>query len=188
MIGEYPVIVNGQNTGTLSVSKDGIMTVFDARCKDSGELLRLSVYGDKEAYLGVMAPDGGGEVHLHKRLSRAALADFPETIRYAAPAGMKVPEDAVKPEEEELPEEPAPEPEPEPESVMPPDDCKTSEVEERPQVHWRHGAGGALVGTDSDRRYLAIPIKAGVIPVGGDYERRMIDDTEYAVFEIKKGT
>ena len=34
---------------------------------------------------------GSGEVHLHRRLSRAALASFPEMIRFAAPAGMPIP-------------------------------------------------------------------------------------------------
>ena len=181
MFGEYPVVANGTEIGTLSVSKDGLMTVFDARCRDPGELLRLSVYGDKEAYLGVMTPDGQGEVRLHKRFSRAALADFPETIRFAAPSGLppleneeaaeKTTERQEKNEDNTIEEESAGAEEPKPE-----------------QIRWRHGAGGALVGMRADKRYLAVPIKAGVVPVGGDFSRETIADTEYAVFELKNGT
>lgn len=184
MLGEYPVLVDGVETGKLCVSRDGLMTVFDARCKDPGNLLRLSVYGDREAYLGVMAPDGSGEVHLHRRLSRAALASFPEMIRFAAPAGMPIPaaekntdaeaskatdpeiEEAAGDDEEPLPQE---------ESAAPQD------------VQWRHGAGGALIGICQDKRYLAIPLKSGVVPVAGQFEKRWISDAEYAVFEIKNG-
>ena len=160
MLGEYPIIVDGQETGTLRVSKDGIMTVFDARCRDPGFLLRLYVFGEKEAYLGVMAPDGSGDLHLHKRLSRAALAGFPVTIRYAGVSEVR--EEALKTEAQDEPE-------------------KIAET----QIRWRHGAGGALVGSRAENRYLAIPIKTGVVPVGSDFQRQTIDDTEYAVFEIK---
>lgn len=161
MLGEYPIIIDGRETGSLRVSKDGIMTVFDARCKDPGFLLRLYVCGEKEAYLGVMAPDGSGDVHLHKRLSRAAIAGFPETIRYAGPSSDAQNEAPRADSQNEA--------------------NKPAEI----QIRWRHGAGGALVGSRNETRYLAIPIKTGVVPVGGDFERQMIDETEYAVYEIK---
>ena len=174
------------------------MTQFDACCRDPGELLRLSVYGEREAYLGVMVPDGKGEVRLRKRFSRTALAGFPENIRFAGPAGLKaskippddpeagpagtapeVPETAEEPARPEAPETPPEEPEPE---------SAEEGGEAQPLVRWRHGAGGALVGADAERRYLAIPIKAGVLPVGGDFERKTIADSEYAVFVIKSAT
>ncbi len=189
MFGEYPIIINGEEAGRLCVTKDGILTAFDARCKDPGTLLRLSVYGEKEAYLGVMAPDGSGGVHLHKRLSRASLAGFPETIRFAGPAGQ--PFSAEKETDEEPvgvtpPEEARPE-----ETALRAEDAEpstsTEETEPEP-IRWRHGAGGALVGTRADVRYLAVPIKAGVVPVGGDFERQRIANAEYAVFVIKSGT
>ena len=189
MFGEYPIIINGEEAGKLCVTKDGILTAFDARCKDPGTLLRLSVYGEKEAYLGVMAPDGSGGVHLHKRLSRASLAGFPETIRFAGPAGQPIPAENVTDEE--------------PGSVTPSEEAGTEEMALRTEdaeattsaeetepapIRWRHGAGGALVGTREDVRYLAVPIKAGVVPVGGDFEKKRIADAEYAVFVIKSGT
>jgi hypothetical protein len=184
MLGEYPVLVNGQETGTLRVSKEGIMTLFEARCRDPGELLRLSVYGEHEAYLGVMMPDGKGEACLRKRLSRTSLAGFPESIRFAGPAGMgdaRVTEEPNQMQtDEKMQTQPPEEPAAEPASHEP--------TESRAQIIWRHGAGGALVGTDADRRYLAIPIKAGVLPLGGDFERKTIADTEYAVFVIRSTT
>jgi len=181
MFGEYPVVANGAEIGTLHVSKDGLMTVFDARCRDPGELIRLSVYGDKEAYLGVMTPDGKGEVRLYKRFSRAALADFPETIRFAAPPGLQLTENkevAKETAEIQCPNE----------VNTAEDDSTGAEEPETEQIRWRHGAGGALVGICADKRYLAVPIKAGVVPVGGDFTRELIADTEYAVFELKNGT
>ena len=198
MLGEYPVIVNGQETGTLRVSREGLMTLFDARCRDPGELLRLSVYGECEAYLGVMVPDGQGEVRLRKSYSRSALAGFPESIRFAGPSGLKEaesPADAPEtsrsnvPPEPETPEEPnSPETPQSPEARETAPERPNIDGEEQPPIRWRHGAGGALVGADTFRRYLAIPIKAGVLPVGGDFERKTIADTEYAVFVLKSAT
>ena len=177
MFGEYPIVVDGTETGTLRVSADGIMTAFDARCKDPGTLLRLSVYGEQEAYLGVMAPDGSGDVHLHRRLSRAALSVFPETIRFAGPAGQEL---AAQESEPKMAEE-----ENGAEEAAGAESQTGQEQGDADKVRWRHGAGGALVGTSADKRYLAVPIKAGVVPMGGNFERERIADAEYAVFEIK---
>ncbi len=178
MLGNYPIVIDGQETGTLTVSRDGLMTVFDARCTDPGSLLRLSVYGEKEAYLGVMTPDGSGDVYLHKRLSRAALAGFPETIHFAGPAGLEgtAEETPESEREKETIREETSGPQP-----------GSAEPAGHAAIQWRHGAGGALIGTREDARYLAIPVKAGVVPVGGDFERQTIADAEYAVFEIKNG-
>ncbi len=198
MLGEYPVIVNGEETGTLRVSREGLMTLFDAHCRDPGELLRLSVYGEREAYLGVMAPDGQGEVRLRKSYSRSALAGFPENIRFAGPSGLKAAEGppdapdagpANAPPEPETPEKTEPPRPPQtPEASTSAPERPKEDGEEQPPIRWRHGAGGALVGADADRRYLAIPIKAGVLPVGGDFERKTIADSEYAVFVLKSAT
>ena len=56
----YPVLINGEKKGTLTVSREGLTTRFDAKCEDPGTLVRLSVYGGgKEGYLGVMTPENG---------------------------------------------------------------------------------------------------------------------------------
>ena len=181
MFGEYPVVANGTEIGTLRVTQDGLMTVFDARCRDPGELLRLSVYGEREAYLGVMAPDGKGEVRLQKRFSRAALADFPETIRFAAPSGLPMTEDEAEAEETAVTPALL-------EGETAAEESPCGEEQATDQIRWRHGAGGALVGMRAEKRFLAVPIKAGVVPVGGDFTRQTIAETEYAVFELKNGT
>ena len=77
----YPVLINGEKKGTLTVSREGLTTRFDAKCEDPGTLVRLSVYGGgKEGYLGVMTPENG-VLTLHRRLTRAALAAFPAESR-----------------------------------------------------------------------------------------------------------
>ena len=107
MEGSYPILIDGVQTGTLTVARDGLMTVFLAECEDPGWLLRLAVYGPEgTGYLGVMIPEGG-RLRLKKRLSRAALAGFPSQLRFAGPAGMAAPEEASG--QAEPAEEPAPE-------------------------------------------------------------------------------
>ena len=82
----YPVLINGEKKGALTVSREGLTTRFDAKCEDPGTLVRLSVYGGgKEGYLGVMTPENGA-LTLHRRLTRAALAAFPAEIELAAEA------------------------------------------------------------------------------------------------------
>ena len=41
----YPVLLCGEKKGTLTVSREGLTTRFDAKCEDPGTLVRLSVYG-----------------------------------------------------------------------------------------------------------------------------------------------
>ena len=60
MEGNYPVILEGREQGMIEVRQEGLMTVFRARCADPGQLVRLSLYGEREGYLGVMAPGPEG--------------------------------------------------------------------------------------------------------------------------------
>lgn len=88
---EHPIIIDGNAAGSLTVTEDGLFTVFEATLPGYGELLRLSVYGGgREGYLGVMQPWSGG-LYLRRRLSRSELRRMPETIEYAAPAGLCTP-------------------------------------------------------------------------------------------------
>ncbi len=85
---EHPIIIDGNAAGSLTVTEDGLFTVFEATLPGYGELLRLSVYGGgREGYLGVMQPWSGG-LYLRRRLSRSELRRMPEVIEYAAPAGL----------------------------------------------------------------------------------------------------
>ena len=38
----YPVLINGEKKGTLTVSREGLTTRFDAKCEDPGTLVRRS--------------------------------------------------------------------------------------------------------------------------------------------------
>lgn len=88
---EHPIIIDGNAAGSLTVTEDGLFTVFEATLPGYGELLRLSVYGGgREGYLGVMQPWSGG-LYLRRRLSRSELRRIPEVIEYAAPAGLCTP-------------------------------------------------------------------------------------------------
>lgn len=88
---EHPIIIDGNAAGSLTVTEDGLFTVFEATLPGYGELLRLSVYGSgREGYLGVMQPWSGG-LYLRRRLSRSELRRMPEVIEYAAPAGLCTP-------------------------------------------------------------------------------------------------
>lgn len=85
---EHPIIIDGNAAGSLTVTEDGLFTVFEATLPGYEELLRLSVYGGgREGYLGVMQPWSGG-LYLRRRLSRSELRRMPEVIEYAAPAGL----------------------------------------------------------------------------------------------------
>ncbi|MBR1565240.1 MAG: hypothetical protein IJ649_00620 [Oscillospiraceae bacterium] len=77
------VYINQQPAGTLSVTQDGLYTVFEARANADG-LVRLWAYGGgKSAYLGIMEPTDSG-LYLRRRLSRRELAAFPDPIEFAS--------------------------------------------------------------------------------------------------------
>ena len=86
---EYPIIVDDKNIGTVTVSEEGLHTIFEGRCAEpeASGLFRLSVYGECEGYLGVMMPERG-YLRIRKKLSRASMKDFPKEIKYAGMAGM----------------------------------------------------------------------------------------------------
>lgn len=84
---DYPLIIDGNDAGTLSVSEEGLYTCFEAHAVEHDGLVRLWVCGGGErAYLGIMQPWSGG-LYLRRRLSRRELKDFPAQIEYAADRG-----------------------------------------------------------------------------------------------------
>lgn len=81
---DYPLMIDGNDAGTLSVSEEGLYTCFEAHAGEHDGLVRLWVCGGGEcAYLGVMQPWSGG-LYLRRRLSRRELKDFPAQIEYAS--------------------------------------------------------------------------------------------------------
>lgn len=92
---KYPVIIDGTACGVLCVSREGLMTVFEAECPEQDRLIRLSVFGadGTEGKLGVMMPENG-ILHLKKSFSRTALESFPAEIAAAGETGAQLPESA----------------------------------------------------------------------------------------------
>ena len=77
---EYPIYIEGRQSGTLTESTEGLYTVFRADCPKRGGLIRLWLHGGgQSACLGLLAPRGDRLV-LTRRLSRQARAAFPGTI------------------------------------------------------------------------------------------------------------
>jgi len=82
-MGIYPIIFDGVTSGEISVMREGLFWIFDAKCLMQNDIVRLSVFGDgQEGYLGVMEPCGD-ILMLKKRLSRTAMRDFPQIITHA---------------------------------------------------------------------------------------------------------
>lgn len=85
--GIYPIIFDGIKAGELTVAREGLFWIFDAKCEMRDEVVRLSVFGnDGEGYLGVMEPNGP-VLTLKKKLSRSSLASFPKTITHCGRKG-----------------------------------------------------------------------------------------------------
>ena len=85
--GNYPIILEGETVGELTVAREGLFWSFDAKCETQKEIIRLSVYGEgREGYLGIMEPVGD-MLKLTRKFSRAALTSFPLAITHAGIKG-----------------------------------------------------------------------------------------------------
>ena len=187
----YPLILDGAEAGTLTVSAEGGWTCFEARCAAAPGIVRLSVYGEgREGYLGVPAPEGEG-LFLRRRFSRSELKTFPQRIEYAARAGQPLakapaPEADTPPEPEEVP--PAmPEPvqeEPPPAAPMPAQEEAPPALED---VYWYASPDGALVCFDGERNLIALPAGDERIPSGSGGWPRTIEGREYVIYRTKDG-
>ena len=108
LTGCYPIILDGAETGRVTVSREGLFWRFEASCAMREELLRLSVYGEgSEGYLGVMEPMDGS-LRLSKKFSRNSLSGFPDAISYATRAGETPPRLETHEDFEERAQEEAP--------------------------------------------------------------------------------
>ena len=75
LTGNYSVTSGGESIGKLTISKSGLLTVFDCVCDyEDGDVLRLAaVSGGEYITVGVMMPDGG-RLRLKKSFTKNALA------------------------------------------------------------------------------------------------------------------
>ena len=195
-------MTEGERVGTLKVEREGLMTVFDASAADNGELFRISVYGGGgEGYLGMMWPENG-VLRLVKRLSRAAMAEFPAEIEYAGPSGRRgdsgtgtAPEKAPKallgtpvpktPAETRVPKTPAETPIPKTpvETPIPKAAVETPSTEGECETLWFSAPDGTLSTFDGERLLIALPADNAItIPKGAEGAIRNINGREYIVF------
>lgn len=87
LTGTYPIIIDGRETGEVSVTREGLFWCFNAKSEMLQDIVRLSVFGeDGEGYLGVMSPENDA-LTLHKKLSRTALSSFPKSIDHCGKRG-----------------------------------------------------------------------------------------------------
>ena len=91
-----PIYIDGKKEGELTVEHRGAATVMQARLRDVGRVVRLTVYGEKAGYLGVPEPSEG-QLVLTRRFSPLEMNRFPRRPEYAA----------ERPMEQGRPEEPA---------------------------------------------------------------------------------
>ena len=182
----YPLMIDGTQTGEVTLRKEGGWTVVDVRCAPLDGIVRVSVYGEaREGYLGVLAPEGEG-LALHRRLSRSALREFPAQITHAGRAGEPCPEEteAETPPVDAAPEEEkAPEPKTEAEGA-PPENEEAPPLED---VGWYASPDGALVCFDGEQNLIALPVGDARIPAGGGGWQRTIEEKDYVVFRTKNG-
>ena len=171
----FPILIDGEEKGQLTVTPRGLITEFTGRCRDPGRLIRLSVYGDgSEGYLGVMEPVGG-ELYLCRKFSRAAMAFFPGKIEYAAEAGKTHEPAPVPPNAEDA----APSPKP--------DRRRPASRQKQTDLIWYSAGDGSLFTDWDGRSYRAIPMASWGLPLEQAVERRVIEGVEYAVFAVGSG-
>lgn len=186
----YPVLINGEKKGTLTVSREGLTTRFDAKCEDPGTLMRLSVYGGgKEGYLGVMTPENG-VLTLHRRLTRAGMAQFPTEIELAAEAGRNTSAPERRPESERPPEKRAETAAPVQTTPAQPVAMQNTAPKPRERagdIVWRDAGDGSLYTVYKNQPYRAIPMAAWGLPTERMVEKRTIHGVEYAIFALKDG-
>ena len=159
---EYPIFIEGQQSGSLTERADGLYTVFHAECPRRDGMIRLWLHGGgQSACLGLLAPRGDRLV-LTKRLSRQARGGYPRLIESVS--DQPRPSKAAKPASAPPPSKPAPAPEPE-------------DPEHSP---WRAMPDGSLIAADGRRAIPAAlppfsPLAPHLITVGG---------REYLVFRL----
>ena len=89
-----PIYIDGKKEGELTIGHRGAATVMQADMRDVGRVVRLTVYGEKEGYLGVPEP-AEGRLRLTRRFSPMEMSRFPQRPEYAADRpmqGTRVPE------------------------------------------------------------------------------------------------
>ena len=160
---DYPILQQNKPIGTLTVTQEGLFTVFSARARTGADRLRLTVCGERSrTYLGLMLPDGSGWLTLRRRLTRLERARLPEPILFAADETWDIPDAPARP--------PAP---PRAQKAAPDDGL---------DVLWYSAPDGVLTTFDGKRMLVAIPADAPNLPRGAETVLREIDGRPYLIF------
>ena len=214
---KYPLILDGETAGEVTVRREGAWTMFDVRCAPTPGILRVSVYGgDREGYLGVLAPEDGA-LTLHRRLSRSAMKEFPTVIEAAGRAGLgclapctpetagsgaaEAPAEQMEAATHEMisetphetegaaPAEATPE--------TPQNEMDAAKAETKPEketappdiedTYWYSSPDGALVCFDGENNLIALPVGDPRIPAGGGGWLRTVEGRDYMVYRTKNG-
>lgn len=166
MEGTWPLILDGVECGSVTAERRGAYTLFTARALYTGGVKRISLYGGgAEGYLGVLSPDGDG-VSLTRKLTRSALASFPERPEYAAEAGLS-PESAPEPADDA------------------PAETKEREPDTAPSGDgelWYSSPDGTLSRFDGKRLLVALPSENVRVPDWAKHVVQRINGREYVVF------
>lgn len=188
---DYPLLLGGEKAGTLRIEQQGLYTCMEVTAGAREGLLRIWVQGGgREAYLGVLQPEGEG-LSLHRRLSRRELAAFPQVIEQASDQQLPPREEVNITQESQEPAQalalpaPAPalepEPEPQPERTPPPEpEPQAASTVEPPTLIWQERRDGSLVAREGSHTLLALPARLRRAPQGADLRR--IGGREYLVF------
>ena len=156
---DYPILQQNKPIGTLTVTQEGLFTVFSARARTGADRLRLTVCGERSrTYLGLMLPDGSGWLTLRRRLTRLERARLPEPILFAADETWDIPD---------APES-APAQKPSPDDGL--------------DVLWYSAPDGVLTTFDGKRMLIAIPADTPNLPRGAETVLREIDGRPYLIF------
>ena len=188
---DYPLLLNGEETGILHVERQGLYTCMEARSVFREGLRRIWVQGGgQEAYLGLLQPAEGG-LYLRRRMSRQEMRTFPQVIQQASDRRLPPQEEVdithktqkpplaltlPQPDPEPTPEEqaqPLPEPEPRPE-VQPAGPVEPS------MLLWQQRRDGSLVAKEGGHILLALPARLRRVPPGAHL--RQIGGRDYLVF------
>ena len=188
---DYPLLLGGEKAGTLRIEQQGLYTCMEVTAEAREGLLRIWVQGGgREAYLGIMQPEGEG-LSLRRRLSRRELAAFPQVIEQASDQQLPPQEEVNITQEPQEPEQtlalplpaPAPtlEPQLEPEPAPPPEpEPQVASTVEPPTLIRQERRDGSLVTEEGGHRLLALPASLRHVPQGADLRR--IGGREYLVF------
>lgn len=188
---DYPLLLNGEETGILHVERQGLYTCMEARSGFREGLRRIWVQGGgQEAYLGLLQPAEGG-LYLRRRMSRQEMRAFPQVIQQASDRRLPPQEEVdithktqkpplaltlPQPDPEPTPEEqaqPLPEPEPRPEA-------QPAGPAEPPILLWQERRDGSLVAKEGGHILLALPARLRRVPPGAHL--RQIGGRDYLVF------